>query len=135
MQKGQQSSVQQAFAGSNALAPAYLQNAIQRMRHDLQNLMDIDNQASPFAAAAAAVVAVEGEGNPLGFALAGSLCLHASPSGVESAISLRRQEYEFDSSLPSIRDFVFIDPKKYLPSRKDGETEGIGLVFFNSLIE
>ncbi|CDJ68181.1 ubiquitin conjugation factor, putative [Eimeria necatrix] len=42
--KGQQSSVQRAFAGSAALAPTYLQNTIQGMRHDIQNLMDIDNQ-------------------------------------------------------------------------------------------
>lgn len=52
-QKGQQSSVQRAFAGSAALAPTYLQNTIQGMRHDIQNLMDIDNQVAAAAAAAA----------------------------------------------------------------------------------
>ncbi|XP_026193300.1 ubiquitin conjugation factor E4 [Cyclospora cayetanensis] len=42
--KGQQSTVQRIFAGGQALAPTYLQNAIQGMRLDLQNITDIDNQ-------------------------------------------------------------------------------------------
>lgn len=45
--------MQRAFAGSAALAPTYLQNTIQGMRHDIQNLMDIDNQVAAAAAAAA----------------------------------------------------------------------------------
>ncbi|KAL8436354.1 hypothetical protein Efla_005980 [Eimeria flavescens] len=42
--KGQASCVQRIFAGSQALSPSYLQSAIQTLRQDLQNVIDLNAQ-------------------------------------------------------------------------------------------